>query len=104
MIEPPVQDIVRRIVEAFAPRRVVLFGSRARGTARPDSDVDLMIEMETPLSPADRALSILRLFGLRSWAMDVIVFTPYEIAAQRHSPTSLVRAIESEGKVLYERP
>ena len=104
MTEPPVQDIIRRIVEACSPRRVVLFGSRARGTARPDSDVDLMVEMDTALSPADRALSILRLFGLRSWAMDVVVFTPGEIAAQRQSPYSLVRAIESEGKVLYERP
>lgn len=96
--------MIRRIVEAFAPRRVVLFGSRARGTARPDSDVDLMIEMDTLLAPADRALSILKLFGLRPWAMDVVVFTPGEIAIQRQAPHSLVRSIESEGKVVYERP
>jgi predicted nucleotidyltransferase len=102
--QPPIESITRRIVEAFHPRRVVMFGSRARGDARPDSDVDLMVEMETDLSPPRRAMAIDALFGLRGWAMDVLVYTPAEVRQHRQYRNSLLRVIEAEGKVLYERP
>lgn len=55
MIEPPIEEIVRKIAEAFRPRRIVMFGSRARGDTRPDSDLDLTVEMETDDPPAQRA-------------------------------------------------
>jgi len=104
MIEPPVETIVRTIAEAFRPRRIVMFGSRARGDTRCHSDLDLMVEMETGAPPAERARAISALFGLRRWAMDLIVYTPQEVAQQRRYRNSLVRIIEAEGKVLYERP
>ncbi len=102
-VAPPIDQITRRIVEAMHPARVTLFGSRARGDMRADSDVDLMIEMETDLPPLERMRQVYRLFGPRLWSMDVIVFTPDEIARQRHSRNSVLREIEAEGKVLYER-
>ena len=101
---PPLDRIIATIVQAFHPRRIVMFGSRARGDARPDSDVDLMVEMETDLSPPRRAMAIDALFGLRGWAMDVLVYTPAEVEQQRRFRNSLVRVIEAEGKVLYEQP
>jgi predicted nucleotidyltransferase len=104
MIEPDVKQIVQRIAEAFGPKRIVMFGSRARGDARPGSDLDLMIEMETPDPPAERARVIDALFGLRRWAMDLVVYTPREVQEQRQYRNSLLRAIEAEGKVLYEQP
>ena len=104
MIEPPVNEIVRRIVEAFRPRRIVLFGSRALGQPRPDSDLDLMVEMETADPPAERVRAIDALFGLRRWAMDLVVYTPQEIEQQRQHRNSLLRAIEAQGRVLYEQP
>jgi predicted nucleotidyltransferase len=104
MIEPPVNEIVRRIVEAFRPRRIVLFGSRALGQPRPDSDLDLMVEMETADPPAERVRAIDALFGLRRWAMDLVVYTPQEIEQQRQYRNSLLRAIEAQGRVLYEQP
>jgi predicted nucleotidyltransferase len=42
------KPIISRIVEVAKPERIILFGSRARGTARPDSDVDLLIVKSTP--------------------------------------------------------
>jgi len=103
MAAPPIEHIVKRIVEALGPRRVVLFGSRARGTARPDSDVDLLVEMETPLRFYERIGAVLELFGVRPWSMDVIVLTPEEAAEERRSRNSIVTVAEREGKVLYER-
>lgn len=103
MIDPPIDEIVRQIVDAFHPRRVVMFGSRAIGTARADSDLDLMVEMDTADSPAERIRAIDALFGLRRWAMDLVVYTPQEVAEQRQYRNSLIRAIESHGKVLYEQ-
>lgn len=54
---PPVEEIARRIVARFDPRRVILFGSRARGDQGAESDVDLFVEMETEATPPRRAMS-----------------------------------------------
>lgn len=98
-----IQDVVRRIVERFHPIRVVLFGSFARGDARAHSDLDLFVEMETPLRPPQRAIEISREFGLRPWALHVIVYTPQEAERFRGVPGSFLNTIEAEGKVLYDQ-
>ncbi len=105
---PPVNDplvarIVRRIVEAFHPRRIVLFGSRARGMAGPESDVDLLIEMETDLPKWKRRIMVDEIFGLRDWAMDLLVLTPLEIERERTFSGSIIHEVDHEGVVLYER-
>ena len=98
-----IDDVVRRIVERFHPKRIVLFGSRARGNARPDSDIDLFIEMESPLRPIDRAIAVASLFDHRRWGLDVVVYTPAEVEAHRGRISNLLAYVEAEGKVLYER-
>ena len=100
---PPIEQIVETIAESLHPDRVVLFGSRARGDARPDSDVDLLVEMESSLPPRARAVQVDALFATRDWPLDVVVFTHEEVLSQRKSRNSLVSAAEREGKVLYER-
>jgi len=37
------EGVIRRLVEAYQPRRIYLFGSVARGEAGPDSDYDLLV-------------------------------------------------------------
>ena len=103
MVEPPVDEIVRKIVEAFAPRRIVVFGSRARGQAGPDSDLDLFVEMHSDLPPRQRVRAVSDLFGLRRWAMDLVVYTPQEVERMKDTVGTLLYTIEREGKVLYER-
>jgi uncharacterized protein len=95
------KHITDRIVERFHPRRIILFGSHARGDARPDSDVDLFIEMETDKSRYERARYVYELFGLRPWSMDVVIYTPDEF--QRYKDWSFLKTIMREGKLLYER-
>lgn len=101
--QPPIEEITRRIVEAFDPQRIVLFGSRARGDARADSDVDLMIEMNSHLKPLARATAVYKLLPDRSWAMDVIVYTPEEVLERHRHRYSFLNTIEREGKVLYAK-
>lgn len=101
--EERLQAITRRIVERFQPRRVVLFGSSARGEARPDSDLDLFVEMESDRRPPERAAEVVALFGLRRWPLDVVVYTPQEVEQLRGVRGTLLSVIEREGRVLYER-
>src|SRR5690242_14797821 len=74
-----IESITRTIVERCQPRRIILFGSYARGDAGPDSDLDIFVEMETPLDYFDRAIAIDALFGLHNWPMDIIVYTPEDV-------------------------
>ena len=105
---PPLDDaalkgIVQKIVNAFHPLRIILFGSRARGDHRLDSDLDLFVEMETQDTPAERRVKIRQLFRPSLCGMDILVYTPEEVAVRRSSLASLVPLIEKEGKVLYEQ-
>lgn len=99
-----IEQITRTIVERFQPERIVLFGSRARGDDQPDSGLDLFVEMATSLSPPARATAIRVAFGLHPWPMDLIVYTPEEVARLRGRPGTFLATIEREGKVLYARP
>ncbi len=99
-----IKQVTQTIVERFHPKRIVLFGSYARGEARPESDLDLFIEMESPLRPPERAVEVSAAFGLRPWPLDVIVYTPDEVSRLRGMRGTLLSVIEREGRVLYERP
>lgn len=98
-----IRSITREIAEHFAPRRIMLFGSWARGDAEPHSDIDLFVEMESDLPGPERAVEISKLFGLRRWPMDLIVYTPEEVEQVRGVHGTLLSIIEDEGKVLYEQ-
>ena len=102
--EPLLDHVTKTIVNRFHPKRIMVFGSHARGDAGPDSDLDLFLEMDTPCRPPDRAIEVSEVFGLRSWPMDIVVYTPEEVRRLRHVNGTLLSVIEKEGKVLYERP
>ena len=99
-----IRHITDTIVERFHPRRIVLFGSHARGDAGPDSDLDIMVEMESDKSFIQRTAEVASVFGLREWSMDLLVLTPEEIAVRRNWFGSLIQTIDHEGRTLYEKP
>jgi predicted nucleotidyltransferase len=99
-----IDEVVRTIVERFNPKRIVLFGSQARGDAGPDSDLDLMIEMETNLSFLDRSIAIDRLFPGRRWPFDAVVYTPSEIERDTGRIGTLLSMIEADARTVYEQP
>ena len=97
------REIVSRILEVGSPHKVVLFGSRARGEARADSDLDLLIVEASALPRYKRSARYLRALTGLFPAKDVVVWTPEEIASWAEVPHAFSTTALREGKVLYAR-
>jgi predicted nucleotidyltransferase len=98
-----VRDIVRRIVQATQPDKIILFGSRARGDARPDSDFDVLVIKDSDEPGYRRDASLyLALAGMNA-PVDLMVYTPEEVREWSAVPQAFVTTAIREGKVLYER-
>lgn len=101
VLDPLVHRVVQRIVQAVHPERVILFGSRARGTNRPDSDVDLLVLYSGPKSKREVSLEIHRLFPRPDFSMDLFVMRPEEMDAQKHIANTLAREAAEHGVVCH---
>ncbi|MDY0063335.1 MAG: nucleotidyltransferase domain-containing protein [Myxococcota bacterium] len=99
-------DRLRRISESLAlaldVRLVILFGSAARGTQDPGSDLDLLVIAETGLPPAERIRTARRALARERGALDLLVFTPAEFEQLRSWPSSVVGTALAEGIVVHE--
>ncbi len=100
--DPVLAGIVDRLVQAYGPERVYLFGSMARGDAGPDSDYDLMVVVPDDATPerrdSDLAYRVLRGTAV---AADVLVCTHSYFEARRHLRASLPGTILREGRLLH---
>jgi predicted nucleotidyltransferase len=97
-----VTEITKRIRSVLPQAvRVVLFGSRATGYARPDSDADILVVAPGEGSRAERGADVMMALRGFPYGFDVIVLTPQEWEKLRGWHSSVVAAAESEGKVLY---
>lgn len=77
------EDVIRRLIEGYDPDRIILFGSRARDAARPDSDIDLLIVKDTDAPPRERRMTVERLLSDRAIGLDLLVLTPRAGRARR---------------------
>lgn len=97
-------EIVRRIVSAFAPEKIILFGSYAYGAPSPDSDVDLLIIQKTNLRRVERSVAISELILPRPFPVDILVKTPAEIQDALRQNDPFIKEILSQGRVLHAQP
>ena len=96
-----IKKIAQEIADHFHPRRVILFGSHAYGRPTDDSDVDLLVIMETEERNLPQALKISRAIA-HPFPMDIIVLKPREIQTRLQGGDLVLREILTKGKVLFE--
>ena len=103
IVDPTVDAITDAILTRVRPKRIVLIGSRARGEAEPQSDYDIVIEVDdaTDVHAVERAAKD-SLMSIDRW-IDVIVCTTGEIERWQDDPGMLHWDISREGVLLYPR-
>ena len=96
-----IDGITHRIVERFKPTKIILFGSYAYGTPKPESDIDLLVIMDTSIKEMQQAQQIRQylnpLFGI-----DLVVHTPVNLAKRLEMGDLFLKEIVTKGKTLYE--
>ncbi len=100
-MDPWVQDAARRVGVDFDAQRVLVFGSRAHGTATRRSDLDLLIVAETALPTLARMERAMRLLADLPCPVEALVFTPAEL--EQRSGSKFLQEILRTGVVAYER-
>ena len=105
-LAPPaaqIAEMVRRIVQYCDPDKIILFGSQACGTARADSDVDLLVVMPVEGSKRTKQIELRCVLHDICVPKDIIVIRPEELERQRDIVGTIVWPAVREGKVLYAR-
>jgi uncharacterized protein len=103
----PVPDVlhmsVQRLVVNVDPIKVVIFGSYAYGKPSPDSDVDVLVVVESDLPYRDRVWSASRCFIPRLFPLNLLVRTPAEISKAMQDQDFFIKEILREGETVYEK-
>ena len=105
--EAVLDEMVAAIVQEIDPEQIYLFGSRARGDARPDSDVDLLIVEQGPPDPRcsrwEKLVQLSRCLARFRIPNDTLIYSRNEVERWRHTTNHVVARALREGKLLYER-
>lgn len=102
-MQESISEIVKRITSSCSPEKIILFGSYAYGQPTTDSDLDIMVVMDTAERPHKRAVSLRKLLRDISVPKDIIVKTPEEFERYKDVIGSIIFPAAHHGKVLYER-
>lgn len=106
--EKEIQNLTKTIVRKVRPEKILLFGSQARQTAKPGSDVDILVVERKPFGPGrSRRHEMARLWKVLSgfpFPLDILVYSQKEFEYWSDSLNHVVGRAAREGRVLYERP
>jgi predicted nucleotidyltransferase len=95
-------EIVSRIRKRVNPKRIILFGSRAKGEERLDSDYDILVILESEKPRYKRSGPLYAELADLPIEIDAVVYTPEEVAEWRNVSESLISTAIRDGVVLYE--
>ena len=95
-------EVVRRLVEVYAPERIYLFGSMARGDWDDDSDLDIMVVIpdDTPVALRNAGRAYQALWGV-GVSVDVLIWTRSAFDERLHLNASLQATVVREGRLLH---
>ena len=94
-------EFTENIIRGLNPKAILVFGSVARGTATEDSDLDLMVIMDTDLPYFERTLAVRRCIGVTTVPIDILAFTPEEIEEGKTKKGSIISEVLNTGRVIY---
>lgn len=101
--QPPyLSEVIDRIVNKFHPVKIILFGSWARGSAREDSDLDLLVVLPKVEHKRKAAIQIGNALSNLPISKDIIVTTPEDIEKHGKTVGNILLPALTEGKVVYE--
>jgi predicted nucleotidyltransferase len=89
--------------DAARPTRIILFGSHARGDARPDSDIDLLVVLEGLHDRVAEMVRLARVLSPLRLPVDVLVVSEDAFRYWCDTPGNVYSAARAEGRVLYEQ-
>jgi predicted nucleotidyltransferase len=96
-----IERLVAQIVAKFHPHKIILFGSHAYGEPTADSDVDLLVVMETDENPLRTAGRISAAID-HPFALDILVMRPGDLAASFQRRGNFAMEVMTRGLVLHE--
>lgn len=100
-LEPIIEELVRRIVAAVQPKRIILFGSAARGQMRKDSDLDLLVVVRDGMHRRRTAQALYQTLPALGVPRDIIVVTESDVKNYADEPSLVLYPALREGKELY---
>jgi predicted nucleotidyltransferase len=98
-----IRSIARHIAQRFNPEQIILFGSHAYGNPTPESDVDLLVVMDTPKDEMEAMVEIAKSLPILTFSVDVIVRSRRTLERRKKLGDWFLREVTQRGKVLYER-
>lgn len=101
LTEGEIRKAVEQVVRQFHPQKVILFGSYAHGMPAGDSDVDLLVVMETDQRSVEQAVAIRQAVDF-PFPIDLLVRTPGQIEERLRLGDLFIQGSLRQGKVLYE--
>lgn len=101
IIADDLQKVVDEIVRRFQPLKIILFGSRAYGTATSNSDADLMVIMNVR-EPTTYVAARIAAAIPHPLSIDVVVKTPTEMEEALHQGNIFETEVLKRGILLYE--
>lgn len=98
-----IRSIARHIAQRFNPEQIILFGSHAYGKPSTESDVDLLVIMDTPLDEMEAMVEIAKSLPILTFGVDVIVRSRRTLERRKRLGDWFLREVTQKGKILYER-
>ncbi len=96
-------EIVKRILQVIDPEKILLFGSRASGSNRPNSDYDLLVVASSKIPRWKRPAPIYEALAGMGISKDIVWWTPEEIKYWKSIKHHFITTIIRDGKILYEK-
>ncbi len=96
-----IQEIKNRIVKGVHPEKIILFGSYAYGMPTKESDLDLLVILQTEEPVHKRAIKIRKLLRDIRIPKDILVYTPQEVERWKNASSAFITSILKKGRVIY---